>query len=131
MKNTLLLISASLLLAACGGAIPPARPQSTSVPLDKPATAVPAPRPVLSSKGLEAVLGKDMPALIRLFGQPRLDVIEVQGRKLQFSGRACILDAYLYRDSLNGPELVTHVDARRSDGAEVDRAQCVNALIGR
>ncbi len=76
-------------------------------------------------------MGKDMPTLIRLFGQPRLDVIEVQGRKLQFSGRACVLDAYLYRDSLSGPELVTHVDARRSDGAEVDRVQCVNALLGR
>lgn len=76
-------------------------------------------------------MGKDMPALVRLLGQPRLDVIEVQGRKLQFSGKACILDTYLYPDGRNGVEIVTHVDARRSDGAEVDRAQCVNALIAR
>jgi hypothetical protein len=76
-------------------------------------------------------MGKDMPTLVRMFGQPRLDVIEVQGRKLQFSGRACILDAYLYPDGKNGAEIVTHVDARRSDGAEVDRAQCVNALSAR
>ena len=53
------------------------------------------------------------------------------GRKLQFSGRACILDAYLYPDGKNGAEIVTHVDARRSDGAEVDRTQCVNALMTR
>lgn len=76
-------------------------------------------------------MGKDMSTLVRMFGQPRLDVIEVQGRKLQFSGRACILGAYLYLDGKNGAEIVTHVDARRSDGAEVDRAQCVNALLSR
>jgi hypothetical protein len=86
---------------------------------------------MLSTRGLEAVIGKDANALIRLFGQPRLDVIEVQGRKLQFSGRACILDAYLYPDGRNDAEIVTHIDARRSDGAEVDRAQCVNALMAR
>jgi hypothetical protein len=119
-------------LAACGGAsAEPQRPQSTPVPVDRPATAAPAPRPTLSSKGLEAVMGKDMGTLVRMFGQPRLDIIEVQGRKLQFSGRACILDAYLYPDGKNGAEIVTHVDARRSDGAEVDRAQCVNALMAR
>lgn len=76
-------------------------------------------------------MGKDMPTLVRLLGQPRLDVIEVHGRKLQFSGKACILDAYLYPDGRNGAEIVTHVDARRSDGAEVDRVQCVNALLAR
>ena len=105
--------------------------QRVPVPIDRPATAAPTVRPVLSSKGLEAVMGKDMPTLVRMFGQPRLDVIEVQGRKLQFTGRACILDAYLYPDGKNGAEIVTHVDARRSDGAEVDRAQCVNALSAR
>ncbi|MBK7163047.1 MAG: hypothetical protein IPH79_11365 [Sphingomonadales bacterium] len=119
----------SLSLAACGGGAVP--PQRVPVPIDRPAAAAPAVRPVLSSKGLEAVMGKDMSTLVRMFGQPRLDVIEVQGRKLQFSGRACILDAYLYPDGKNGAEIVTHVDARRSDGAEVDRAQCVNALLSR
>jgi hypothetical protein len=131
VKHGLILLGACLSLGACGSAAPPARPQTASVPLDKPSTAAPAPPPVLSSKGLEAVIGKDMATLVRLFGQPRLDVIEVAGRKLQFSGRACILDAYLYPDGTNGAEIVTHVDARRSDGAEVDRAQCVNALMAR
>lgn len=131
MRPVTVLLAATLLLSACGGAVPQARPQTASVPLDKPAAAAPAPRPTLSTRGLEAVIGKDANALIRLFGQPRIDVIEVQGRKLQFSGRACILDAYLYPDGRNGTEIVTHVDARRSDGAEVDRVQCVNALMAR
>jgi hypothetical protein len=58
-------------------------------------------------------------------------VVEVYGRKLQFVGKPCILDAYLYPDGTSGAEIVTHIDARRSDGAEVDRAACVNALMRR
>lgn len=129
MRNWALVASTSVLLAACGNAIP--APRAAPVPIDRPAAAVPASRPALSPKGLEAVMGKDRATLIRMFGQPRLDVVEVQGRKLQFSGRACILDAYLYPDGRGGAEVVTHVDARRSDGAEVDRVQCVNALTAR
>ena len=77
------------------------------------------------------MVGKDIGALKRLFGEPRLDVIEVNGRKLQFVGKACVLDTYLYPDGKGGAEVVTYVDARRSDGAEVDRTACVNALSRR
>lgn len=77
------------------------------------------------------MLGKDIATLKRLFGEPRLDIIEVYGRKLQFTGKACVLDAFLYPDGKGGTEIVTHIDARRSDGAEVDRASCVEALSRR
>jgi len=73
-------------------------------------------------------MGKDIGTLKRLFGEPRLDVVEVYGRKLQFAGKACVLDAFLYPDGKGGSEIVTYVDARRSDGAAVDRASCVDAL---
>lgn len=112
---------ATLLLAGCASAPAPA-PRPVSV--ERPAAA----RPVLATRGLEAVMGKDMGALKRLFGEPRLDVVEVYGRKLQFTGKACVLDAFLYPDGKGGAEIVTHVDARRSDGAAVDRAACVDAL---
>jgi hypothetical protein len=123
----------ALALSACGetGGGKAVRPQATPIPIDKPAAAPPAVRPQVSAKGLDAVIGKDMATLVRMFGQPRLDVIEVYGRKLQFAGKPCVLDAYLYPDGKNGAEIVTHVDARRSDGAEVDRVQCVNALMQR
>jgi hypothetical protein len=120
----------ALVLSACS-TTPAPRMQTASIPIDKPAAARPIARPTVSAKGLEAVIGKDSAALIRLFGLPRLDVVEVVGRKLQFSGPACILDAYLYPDGKGGAEVATHVDARRSDGAEVDRVQCVNALMQR
>jgi hypothetical protein len=118
----------SIAVAGCASAPKPApRPQT---PAERPASAFPV-RPVLEKKGLEAVMGKDIAALKRLFGEPRLDIIEVYGRKLQFTGKACVLDAFLYPDGKGGAEIVTHIDARRIDGAEVDRASCVEALSRR
>ncbi|WP_395638024.1 hypothetical protein, partial [Sphingorhabdus sp.] len=92
-------------------------------------TAPPTPvRPATGPRGLEAVMGKDVGTLKRLFGEPRLDVVEVHGRKLQFVGKACVLDVFLYPDGKGRTEIVTYVDARRSDGAAVDRASCIDAL---
>ena len=121
-----IMIAAMVLLGVSGCVSSNKQPVRTagSPPLDAPAAA----QPPISSRGLEAVMGKDSAALTRLFGTPRLNVKEVNGRKLQFAGTACILDAYLYPDGQGGAEIVTHVDARRRDGAEVDRAACVNAL---
>lgn len=110
----------SLLCTAC--AVPSAPPaQPIGVPGVSGANAL------RDKHGLEAVLGKDRQALQRMFGEPRLDVVEPVGHKLQFIGAPCILDAYLYADR-SGREVVTHVDARRRDGAAVDRAACVAAL---
>lgn len=118
----------SIAVAGCASAPAPVpRPQT---PAERPASAFPV-RPVLEKKGLEAVMGKDIATLKRLFGEPRLDIVEVYGRKMQFSGKACVLDAFLYPDGKGGTEIVTHIDARRSDGAEVDRAACVEALSRR
>lgn len=114
---------AAFALAACGAG--DARPASASKPVDRSVTTI-SDKP--KQGGLESVIGKDANALRRMFGEPRLDVIEPFGHKLQFAGKACILDAYLYPDGKGGAEIVTYVDARRSDGAEVDRAACVNAL---
>jgi hypothetical protein len=103
---------------------PAARPPA---PVERTAVSLPA-RPIVVARGLESVIGKDISALKRQFGEPRLDVVEVYGRKLQFVGKPCILDAFLYPESKGGREVVTYVDARRSDGAAVDRAACIEAL---
>lgn len=79
--------------------------------------------------GLEGVVGVDAKALSRLFGPPRLDVVEGDARKLQFIGTACLLDVYLYPSSRSREPLATYVDARRaSDGRDVDKGACVAAL---
>jgi hypothetical protein len=96
-------------------------------PVERTAVSLPA-RPIVVARGLESVIGKDISALKRQFGEPRLDVVEVYGRKLQFVGKPCILDAFLYPESKGGREVVTYFDARRSDGAAVDRASCIEAL---
>lgn len=107
-------------LAAC------AAPQVVTPPPARPV--VPARSTTLPAKGLEAVLGKSARDLERMFGQPRLDVREFDARKLQFVGSACVLDAFLYPEGSGGTQIVTYIDARRSDGQSVDRAACVEAL---
>ena len=107
---------------------PMARPAARHpAPVERTAASFPA-RPIAVARGLESVIGKDISALKRQFGEPRLDVVEVYGRKLQFVGKPCILDAFLYPESKGGREVVTYVDARRSDSAALDRASCIEAL---
>lgn len=84
--------------------------------------------PLKNIRGLEAVMGKSASQLIRQFGKPRLDIHESKIRKLQFSNGSCVLDAYLYPDKRGKGPFVTHIDARRSDGAAVDRASCIKVL---
>lgn len=84
---------------------------------------------MLNAPGLGDVIRQDAASLQRRFGEPRLDVREGDMRKLQFSGRACVLDVFLYPLREGAEPVATWVEARRaSDGQEVDRAACVQAL---
>jgi hypothetical protein len=110
---------ACLLVAGCA-----------SGPAEKPARTAAPPPPVAtySVNGLEGVIGRTAPMLEAQFGKPALDVREGTARKLQFTGAACVLDAYLYPPRAGGPPIVTWVDARLPDGRDFDRASCVAAL---
>ncbi|QGN55196.1 hypothetical protein [Novosphingobium sp. Gsoil 351] len=135
-------VSAALLavtLAGCATTPPVAKPASTGI--SRPAATRAVPTRVRPSRkppvnatpqfvpGVEGVIGNDAAGLIRQFGKPRLDVIEGDARKLQFSGTACVLDAYLYPPVEGREPLATYIDARRaSDGQDVDRAACIAAL---
>lgn len=125
------------LLAACGGtgattsgtgkaAVVKSAPRPAASP-----PAAPAAKPVAriqSAPGLEGVIGASPEAVIRQFGQPRLDIREEDARKLQWSGTACILDVFFYPPPGGGQQAATYVEARRGDGREVDRAACIAAL---
>jgi hypothetical protein len=79
--------------------------------------------------GIQGVIGSTSAELARQFGPARLDVWEGDARKLQFSGNACVLDVYLYPAEPGRDPQATYMDARNpNDGADVDRAACVNAL---
>ncbi|MDD3797694.1 MAG: hypothetical protein PHE36_00780 [Novosphingobium sp.] len=121
------------LLAACAspGQPRPSGGDASRVPPTVPQRPAPRWRPAhaMDMPGLEGVIGADAGALVRQFGQPRLDVIEGDARKLQFSGRPCVLDVYLYPPAQGADPRAAYVDARReSDGQDVDRAACVAAL---
>lgn len=87
--------------------------------------------PSYSIAGLERVMGHDARSLTALFGAPDLDIREESARKLQFGGGACILDAYLYPPASGREPVVTHIDARKPDGSDFDRATCVATLARR
>ncbi len=136
----LIVCTLAALLAGCGGATgssTSATGKSATIrstghpPPTRSVQRPPPPRPaaqVQALPGLEGVIGADADQLTRLFGAPRLDVREEDARKLQWSGGACILDAYLYPATPGGRATATYVDARRGDGRDVDRAACVAAL---
>ena len=114
---------------------PPARPDTqTQVP---PTRALPQPVPVagrpvpqiMEGPGLAGIIREEAPVLIRRFGEPRLNVVEGDMRKLQFRGEACVLDIFLYPLRPDAEPVATWIEARRaSDGAAVDRFACIQAL---
>ena len=143
MRSSLLILS-SLLLAGCvarsGGttpapAPPPRQPQQTTqVPPSRPATPPPSSSAfvvpqIMSGPGLDGVIRTGADALVRQFGQPRLDVREADMRKLQFSSSACVLDVFLYPLQPGAEPVATWLETRRaSDGAAVDTPACLQAL---
>lgn len=115
-----LALVALLALAGCGeGEV--ARPAAI-----RPAPHIPVPETALAA-GVARVQGQTAPHLIAQFGRPQLDLQEGAGRKLQFVGPICVLDAYLYREGRGDP-VVTHIDTRQRDGTPIDQASCVVAL---
>ena len=128
----------ALVLAGCTTTAPPAPAAPTAEKPAKASVAAPTrarptrkpsrPAVPLALPGLESVIGSSAAALGRMFGTPRLDIIEGDARKLQFSGLPCVLDAYLYPPAPGREPETTYIDARRPDGADTDRAGCVTAL---
>lgn len=85
-----------------------------------------------AGQGLEGVIGARAEQLTRSFGAPRIDLIEGDARKLQFSGDRCVLDVFLYPLEPGQTPVATHVEARNpSGGSRLDPPDCVRALAQR
>lgn len=110
----LLPAAAVLALAACARTPPPAEPVRP-----------PTPAPPVQRGDL---IGLTVEELGQRFGQPRFQVREGPGLKLQWSAPACVLDAFLYAPPGGGVMRVTHVDARRPSGDPTDRDGCIAAI---
>lgn len=111
---------AALLIAGCA-----TRPETEAEIRPRPVA------PVQQPQVRSDLLGLTAGELFQRFGTPALQVREGPGLKLQFRGRICVLDAYLYPPPHGrGPERVTHVDARYPSGADADQRSCIAALAG-
>ena len=110
-----LALSLLLLLAAC--ATSPQR--------------APAPAPTVVQVEPEqqsSLVGLTAQELVGRYGTPALQIREGNSLKLQFRGRRCVMDAYLYPSGNSGTLKVTHVDARLPSGGEIDQAACIFSL---
>ena len=111
----------TLFLAGCAGPAVP-RPNQPAAPPPKPLSTPPR---IVQNNSL---VGQHANAALSMFGKPRLDIAEGAGRKLQFTGTACILDVYYYAPKQGAKPLATHVDARAPDGRDVGIDGCIVAL---
>ncbi|VWX53656.1 hypothetical protein [Novosphingobium sp. 9U] len=120
-------------LAACASTGPASTPRpGKGATIREPVRATPRDPTFQTIPGLQGVIGASESQLVRQFGAARLNVWEGDARKLQFTGKACVLDVFLYPTAQSKEPLASYVDARRSsDGQDVDRAACVAALKGR
>ena len=137
-KSVIAVIALPALLAACTAvpkAASPNRPVTSAPRASVPATdpALPSagfiPPTVMQAAGLEGLIGQRASGVERLLGTPRLRTLEGDALKLQFAGKPCVLDVYLYPLRPGAEPVATHVEARRaSDAEDVDRVACVTAL---
>ena len=143
MNRCALIVPAlALSLAGCGGAEgvktaasrpapqPPGAQGANPQVVVRPPLRTPPPAAKRQvAPGLEGVIGATVNELTGQFGTARLDVYEGDARKLQFTGNACVLDIYLYPSAQGREPQATYIDARRaSDGKDVDRPACIQAL---
>src|SRR3954471_18548013 len=109
-----IILASTLLIAGCATR-PQPEPQAPAV--QSPTTREP-----------RGILGLTTTELVGHFGNPALQVREGTSLKLQFRGRSCVLDAYLYPQGGVGVMRVTHVDTRSPNGSDTDQAACILAL---
>ena len=122
----LALLAAMLAGCAGGGSPAPVRPAASPPP--PRGTGVAAPQ-VMAAAGLEGVIGSTAAALVRRFGEPRINLAEGDARKLQFAASACVLDIYLYPLGQGAEPTATHVEARiRQGGAATDAGPCIRQI---
>ena len=108
-------LSLTLSLAACMARQP-------QTPVAQPVPVQPEPAEQNALTGLTAQ------ELVSRFGAPTLQIREGSSLKLQFRGRRCVMDTYLYPSGGSGALKVTHVDTRTPTGGEFDQAACIFSL---
>lgn len=131
-RGPLLAVCLASALAGCAGGSGGAAPSRTASMGGAPRGSIVVVPEVMAAAGLEGLIGTPAAALTRRLGAPRIDLAEGDARKLQFAGRACVLDIYLYPLSAGAEPTATHVEARlRQGGAPADPRACIREIEGR
>jgi hypothetical protein len=110
-----LVLALTLFLSACATA-----PQQQPAP--QQASTI-----VQSTSQTRGLIGLTANELVGYFGHPSLQVREGTSLKLQFRGRQCVLDAFLYPQG-GGVLRVTYINTRLLSGADTDQAACISDL---
>ena len=115
MRFAFIAVAAGL-LAACA-----------STPQPAPGSSV---APVIAAPHYSSdLIGMSATELGQRLGQPRLEVREGHGTKVQYAAGDCVLDAYLYPPaSGSGVARVTHVDTRNREGRSAPQSACIAAV---
>ena len=127
----LALFAAVLTGCGGGGGQTPVRSASARAPAaaQHPRSSIVVVPEVMAPKGLGGVIGSPAAALTSRFGKPRIDLVEGDAEKLQFAGKTCVLDIYLYPVRAGAQPTATHVDARiRQGGAPTDPGACIREV---
>ncbi|MEO7603287.1 MAG: hypothetical protein ABIS39_08560 [Sphingomicrobium sp.] len=90
-------------------------------------TATPTPPPVQPPRESGVLVGMTGNELVTRFGSPVLQIREGNSFKIQFRGRLCVLDAFLY-PSTGAQYRVTHVEARSLLGSDTNQSDCIRTL---
>ena len=135
MRNIAIGLSA-LAVSACAsgpaGNTTAARPSIATVPTLEAETPAEVTVRAPENSDVSSVIGEQAGALTRRFGSARIDLSEGPARKLQFAGKSCVLDVYLYPVAAGTEPVATHVEARRrNDGVDVEKAACIAEVAGR
>ncbi len=109
-------LAAILFLSACARV-----PTDTATPT---LPSVPTAQPPRESGVLVGMTGNE---LVTRFGSPVLQIREGNSFKIQFRGRLCVLDAFLY-PSTGAQYRVTHVEARSLSGLDTNQSDCIRTL---
>ena len=84
---------------------------------------------VMDGRGVRGIIGKQAASLTNRFGDPRIDLIEGDARKLQFASQLCVLDVFLYPMEAGQAPVATHIVTRlRKGGGQIDNTACINAV---
>jgi len=103
-----------LVVAGCAR-VPTEQPKTPSVPI------TPQPREAGTLIGLSGA------ELVGRLGRPELQIREGNSLKVQFRGRTCVLDAFLYPGA-GSQYRVTHVESRNVAGTDLPQQVCISDI---